>query len=178
MNNTKIFIVCLDKEISLNVSKNIVENNDDLSIIPIFSTNSSYKNEVNENYTYYLNVNTVNLSYKNNALLYIITDNYISYGITLDDFYNNDIAYMNIEEYNNIPDVIFNKYNILTIWIDSKKHKFLDNQTNIELKYFNERIKNNDVMYFMDNDTGIYQIIDDYINADEDTRIQLLKDNI
>ena len=109
MNNSKIFIVCLNKETSLRVSKKIIEHNDDLSIIPTFSTDIQYKNEINENYIYYLDVNTVNLSYKNNSLLYIITSNYISYGITLDDFYNNDIAFMNIEEYNNISDLIFNK---------------------------------------------------------------------
>ena len=133
MNNTKIFIVSIDKEISLNTSKKIVEYNDDLSIIPIFSTDAEYKDELNDFYTYYLDVNVVNLAYKNNSLLYVITSNYISYGITLDDFYNNDVAFMNIEEYNNIPDVIFDKYNILTIWIDFKHHKFLDHKMNIEL---------------------------------------------
>ena len=178
MNNSKIFIVCLNKETSLNVSKKIIENNDDLSIIPMFSTDTQYKNEINENYIYYLDVNTVNLSYKNNSLLYIITSNYISYGITLDDFYNNDIAFMNIEEYNNISDLIFNKYNVLTIWIDSKNHKFIDNKENIELKYFNERIKNNDYMYFMDDDVSIYQIISDYMNAEEDERLNLIKENL
>ena len=177
MNNTKIFIVCINKNTSLEIAKNIVENNDDLSIIPLFSTDVSYKNEINENYINYLNVNTVNLSYKNNALLYILTNNYISYGITLDDFYNNDIAYMDIKEYNNIPDVIFNKYNILTIWVDSKKHNHLDYITNIELKYFNERLKNVDYMYFIDNDNSIYNVISKYYESNEDERIQLIKEN-
>jgi len=178
MNNSKIFIVCLNKETSLNISKNIIANNDDLSIMPIFSTDPSYENEINENYIYYLDVNTVNLSYKNNSLLYVMTSNYISYGITLDDFYNNDIAFMNIEEYNNIPDVIFDKYNILTLWIDSKKHTYLDHKMNIELKYFNERIKNYDYMYFMDNDENIHSVINNYINANEDDRLNLLKENL
>jgi len=178
MNNTKIFIVSIDKNVSLDISKKIVEKNDDLSIIPIFSTDTIYKDEINDFYTYYLNVNVVNLSYKNNSLLYVITDNYISHGITLDDFYNNDIAFMNIEEYNNISDVIFDKYNVLTIWIDFKQHMFLDHKMNIELKYFNERIKNNDYMYFLDNDTSIYDIINKYINANEEERLNLLKENI
>lgn len=178
MNNSKIFIVCLNKETSLSISKNIIVNNDDLSIMPIFSTDPSYENEINENYIYYLDVNTVNLSYKNNSLLYVMTSNYISYGITLDDFYNNDIAFMNIEEYNNIPDVIFDKYNVLTLWIDSKKHTYLDHKMNIELKYFNERIKNYDYMYFMDNDENIHSVINNYINANEEDRLNLLKENL
>ena len=177
MNNTKIFIVCIDKEVSFEIAKNIIEQNDDLSIIPTFSTDTSFKNEINENYINYLDVNVVNLSYKNNALLYILTNNYISSGITLDDFYNNDIAFMNIKEYNNIPDIIFNKYNILTIWIDTKNHKFIDRIMNIELKYFNERLKNVDYMYFINDDKTIYDIISKYYDCDEDERIQLIKDN-
>ena len=75
--NLKTFIVCLDKEKALNVAKDIVRINDELSIIPRFTTDTEYKDEVNENYIYYLDVNTVNLSYKNNALLYIKTNKYI-----------------------------------------------------------------------------------------------------
>ena len=84
---------------------------------------------------------------------------------------------MDIKEYNNIPDVIFNKYNILTIWIDSKKHNHLDYITNIELKYFNERLKNVDYMYFIDNDNSIYNVISKYYESNEDERIQLIKEN-
>ena len=75
--NLKTFIVCLYEDKALNVAKDIIKTNDELSIIPRFTTNTEYKNEVNENYVYYLDVNTVNLSYKNNALLYIKTDKYI-----------------------------------------------------------------------------------------------------
>ena len=110
--NLKTFIVCLYEDKALNVAKDIIKTNDELSIIPRFTTNTEYKNEVNENYVYYLDVNTVNLSYKNNALLYIKTDKYISSGITIDDFYNNDICYLTVEEFNSIPEVIFRKYDI------------------------------------------------------------------
>ena len=121
--NLKTFIVCLYEDKALNVAKDIIKTNDELSIIPRFTTNTEYKNEVNENYVYYLDVNTVNLSYKNNALLYIKTDKYISSGITIDDFYNNDICYLTVEEFNSIPEVIFRKYDILVIWVDTKNHK-------------------------------------------------------
>lgn len=178
MDDIKIFIVCLNKDISLKISKDILKEDDDLTIIPVFSTDTSYIDEINENYVYYLNSSIVNLSYKNNSLLYILTNNYISYGITLDDFYNNDIAFMNIEEYNNIPDVIFNKHNILTIWIDSKKHQSINNKINIELKYFNERIKNINYMYFMEDDINIYDTIIEYIEGDENKRLELLKENM
>ena len=125
--NLKTFIVCLYEDKALNVAKDIIKTNDELSIIPRFTTNTEYKNEVNENYVYYLDVNTVNLSYKNNALLYIKTDKYISSGITIDDFYNNDICYLTVEEFNSIPEVIFRKYDILVIWVDTKNHKTISN---------------------------------------------------
>lgn len=177
MNKEKIFIVCDNKDISLTVCKNIILNNDEVSIIPTFSTDIEYYNEISENYIYYLDTVNVNLSYKNNALLYIITSNYISHGITIDDFYNNDIAFMNIEEYNNIPDVLFKKYNILTIWIDTKRHKSINKKDNIELKYFNERINEYKYMYFLSDDSSIHNIINNYILADEKEKENIIKDN-
>ena len=134
--NLKTFIVCLDKNKALDIAKNIIKVNDELSIIPRFTTNIEYKGEVNENYIYYLDVNTVNLSYKNNALLYIKTNNYISDGITIDDFYNNDICVLTIEEFNSIPEIVFKKYDILVIWVDTKNHKGISNADLIEINYF------------------------------------------
>lgn len=177
MNKEKIFIVCDNKDISLTVCKNIILNNDEVSIIPTFSTDIEYYNEISENYIYYLDTVNVNLSYKNNALLYIITSNYISHGITIDDFYNNDIAFMNIEEYNNIPDVLFKKYNILTIWIDTKRHKSINKKDNIELKYFNERINEYKYMYFLSDDSNIHKTINNYILANEEEKENIIKDN-
>lgn len=178
MEKEKIFIVCDDKDLSLDICKKIILKNDEVSIIPIFSTDTEYYDEISENYIYYLDTVNVNLSYKNNALLYILTNNYISHGITLDDFYNNDIAFMNIEEYNNIPDVIFKKYDILTIWIDTKHHNSISKKYKIELKYFNERINEYKYMYFLSDDTNIEDIINSYIVASEENKKEILKNNL
>lgn len=177
MEREKIFIVCDNKDLSLDICKKIVSKNDEVSIIPTFSTDTEYYNEVSENYIYYLDTINVNLSYKNNALLYILTKNYISHGIILDDFYNNDIAFMNIEEYNNIPDVIFKKYDILTIWIDIKHHNSINKKYKIELKYFNERINEFKYMYFLSDDVNIDNIINNYILGDEIEKENIIKDN-
>ena len=56
-----------------------------------------------------MDVNTINLAYKNNSLLFIKTNQHVSHGISIDDFYNNDICIMNVEEFNLIPECIFNK---------------------------------------------------------------------
>ena len=175
--NLKTFIVCLYEDKALNVAKDIIKTNDELSIIPRFTTNTEYKNEVNENYVYYLDVNTVNLSYKNNALLYIKTDKYISSGITIDDFYNNDICYLTVEEFNSIPEVIFRKYDILVIWVDTKNHKTISNADLIEINYFSTFITSINYLYFLENETNIHTVILDYIFGDEEKIKYLLEEN-
>lgn len=174
--NLKIFIVCLDKENALNIAKNIIKINDNLTVIPRFTTDDNY-NEINENYMYYLDVHKVNLSYKNNALLYIKTNNYISEGITIDDFYNNDISFLNFEEFNLIPDIIFKKYNILTVWIDSKNHKNISKSDIIEINYFCKFIENNKYLYFLDNEYNICDVILDYISGDDEHKKIILEEN-
>lgn len=175
--NLKTFIVCLDKNNSLNIAKDIIRTNDELSITPQFTTDVKYKDEINENYTYYLDVNTVNLSYKNNALLYIKTDKYISSGITIDDFYNNDICFMTVEEFNSIPEIIFKKYDILIIWIDTKNHKSITNSDLIEINYFSSFITSVNYLYFLETEKEIHNTILDYIFGDEEQRKYLLEEN-
>ena len=175
--NLKTFIVCLDKEKALNVAKDIVKSNDELSIAPQFTTNMEYKDEANENYVSYLDVNIVNLSYKNNALLYIKTDKYISTGITIDDFYNNDICYLSVEEFNSIPEIIFKKYDILVVWVDTKNHKPISNSDLIEINYFNTFITTINYLYFLETEIDIHDIIIEYIFGDEEHRKYLLEEN-
>jgi hypothetical protein len=175
--NLKTFIVCLDKNKALDIAKNIIKTNDELSIIPRFTTNIEYKDELNENYIYYLDVNTVNLSYKNNALLYIKTNNYISDGITIDDFYNNDICYLTIEEFNSIPDIVFKKYDILVIWVDIKNHKGISNSDLIEINYFSSFVTTINYLYFLDDEINIHNTILEYLYGDENKRKYLLEEN-
>ena len=182
--NLKTFIVCLDKEKALNVAKDIVKINDELSIIPRFTTNTEYKDEANENYIYYLDVNTVNLSYKNNALLCTYTTDNITTGITIDDMYNSNILPINIWHFNNISTSFFNKsdnYDILVVWLDSKHHDILTNLEMIEIGYMNDLLTNTDsikYMYFLDEDyDNIYSILEEYANSDINRRNELLEEN-
>lgn len=175
--NLKTFIVCLNKDKSLNIAKDIIKINDELSITPQFTTDIKYKDEINENYIYYLDVNTVNLSYKNNALLYIKTDKYISSGITIDDFYNNDICFMTIEEFNSIPEIIFKKYDILIVWIDIKNNESVTNSDLIEINYFNSFITSTNYLYFLETEKEIHNTILEYIFGEEEQRKYLLEEN-
>ena len=175
--NQKVFIVCLDKSIALDIAKKIVIKDDNYAIAPMFTTDKEFSNEVNENYETYLDVHTVNLSYKNNSLLFIKTAKYISSGITIDDFYNNDICIMDINEYNLIPENIFKKYDIITVWIDSKKHKNLSNSDLIEINYFYNYVNNIDYLYFLEDEPAIEDVIISYLKADDETRKIILEEN-
>lgn len=175
--NLKVFIVCLNKKTAMDVAKSIILKNDDYSISPMFTTDISYKGEINENYEVYIDPAIINLSYKNNALLFIKTEQYISTGITIDDFYNNDICIMDINEYNIIPENVFNKYDIITVWIDTKNHKSLLNNELLEINYFNSFIEKIKYLYFLDTETNIDEVILEYLNGNEEIRESLLNEN-
>ena len=134
MNKTKIIITGL-AEIDKNILANeIIKNDDSLTIAPIFTTDK--EDETKQ----YMDVKTVNLSYKNNALFYIYTNNYISIGVTIEDYNDSDIFVTNINEFNNISDRFFKTDDIIVVLADSKN---LDNviltKYKYELKYLNDK---------------------------------------
>jgi len=124
--NKKIFIIYHDETILEDLVDMIFEASNEINIANKFTTNNDdVKNGRPYSY-YYLSTVELNKAIKNNYVLYVLTNNYISTGITIDDFYNNDIFILNYKEYNTIPDLVFNKHDILTIWIDSKDGKYKD----------------------------------------------------
>lgn len=161
--NTKIIITSAKSINKLELAKNIKENlNESYTIANTFT---SEKNTQNEN-DIYLDINTINLSYKNNALLCVTSDNNILNGITYDDFENNDITYVSLEQFNMISDYIFNKYDILILWIDVKKDYSKELLT--ESKFLLERLNTLKYMYFTEKDIDIIPlIVKKYINTDD-----------
>lgn len=140
-------------------------NEDLFNIASIFTTEQldSYPK-----YYYYLSQNELNICYKNNALLYVKTNEYISEGITLDSFYNNNIIFMNTEDFNNIPNKIFTLHDdLVIIWLDSTDHSKDNIQKEIyETNYLLEKINNDNLtyLYFLDTDTiEIMDVIVEYL---------------
>jgi len=175
MNDIKILITGTDYIDKLNIAKRIVAMNDNLSITPVFTTDENFNN-VNENYKYYLDPSEVNLAFKNNALFYIYTKDYISTGITFDDFYNNDISYVNLVNFNSIPDRFFYEFDILVIWVDTSKQK-PSNLEIQEVKFLEERLKNFKYLYFLnESNHNIASTIVEYLNNIE-KRQELLEEN-
>ena len=157
----KVFIIYHDDELVNNYVEQLLLNNDFLTCASKFSTNKEEEN----NEVYYMSPIEVNLAIKNNALLYVVTSNYVSRGVTMDDFYNNDICLLHYNEYNIISDVLFSKYNILTIWIDSKKKLSVNDLEMYEIDYVEQRLEHVPNEYFLnDKFEDINKCIINHIN--------------
>ena len=87
----------------------IIKADESLTIAPIFTTNKD------DNTKQYIDVNTINLSYKNNALFYIYTHDYISIGVTIEDYNNSDIFIMHKHSPESLPAHSY-------CWCDNESH--------------------------------------------------------
>lgn len=178
----KIFIIGTHKNDKLKLAKKLIELDDNLSISPVFTNDKEYKDSVNDNYIYYLSSEEIDLAYKNNVLLYVSTNNYISTGITMDSLYSNDIFCMSIKDFNNISNVVFNSknYEVLVIWLDNKITEMnSDVREDInESKYLFSTLEDLKYLYFLDEpEEEIATIILDFINGDEKIQEEILLDN-
>ena len=122
----------------------------------------------------------VDLAFKNNVILYINTEINISHGITLDNFYNNDIFVMSIEDFNNISEHNIFKQDLLIVWVDTKHYDNLDDRKKdlIETKYLEERIETIPYLYFLDtNVKEIVTIINNYLEGDDTQKQKICQEN-
>lgn len=179
----KIIIIGPHNIDKLSLAKHIVELNDNLSIGEHFTNDSEYKNNENDNYIYYLDSQEIDLAYKNNVILSIDTQNYISYGIMMDNFYNNDIFEMSLKEFNNMSNTAFNSksYDIIVVWVDGPivgNDKLTKEDIN-ESKYIIDRINNGiKLMYFINESfEDISNVIIEYLNASEERKAEILEEN-
>lgn len=162
------------------IARHLVEENDSLSIAPTFISDKAYENVTNDKFMYYMNLEDVNLAFKNNVILYISTDVNISHGITLDSFYNSDIFVMNIEDFNNISDHNISGQDLLIVWVDSKHYDNVNDRKKdlTEAKYLEERIETIPYLYFLDNTVDeIVKVINSYLEGDEEQKLAICQEN-
>ena len=155
----------------------LLMNKDIFNVAKVFTTN---KEEVeNSKYKYYLSTEELNICYKNNAILYIKTVLNNSQGITLESFYDNNLIFMNTEDFNNISNKIFLSNNeLVVVWLDTKNHdkNFLTNEI-YESNYLLEKLENDNIKYLYFLDSSSIEIMDVLIEymLHEEKRAEILE---
>lgn len=201
MENEKIIIIGPNNinQYKADLANLIVSKNSDLSIMNTFITNEAISQNKNLNsctdYVYYIPYIKVQEAYKNSSVLYCTIDeinNDITHGIMLDEYYNNDIMYLEFIDFNNISDIIFSENNINTnnhiiIWLETIKNKnlndFKKHEDIRESKYVYQRMNKHNIpcLYFnIDNEhiSDISNIILNYYNeSDEEKRKEIILEN-
>lgn len=175
----KIFLISLGNFDDIN--NRIMKYNDDLIICKKFTNNDEYTDYTyaNNNLIYYINTPTIITSIKNNAVLYVNSNEYID-GIMMDDYYNSHIINMNIVEFNKISECLLNKtYNtedVLIVFIDDSDNENNKKISLQEYNYFQERIEKFPNIYLLNepNDV-IVNIIYKYITGDNEIKQEILE---
>ena len=178
--NNKILIVGAQSLPKNEIAERLVELDDSLNIAAKFTSNPQYidlKYGNNDKHLYYNDNDNINLDYKNNALLYIFSNEFISEGVTLDEFYSNEIIPIDIEHFNTISDKVLSSVKPIIVWVDTKQHS--DTHIIKETKFLMERLNKINYMYFLYENTSIEDMCDivlKYLNSDEVSRKSILKD--
>lgn len=201
MENEKIIIIGPNNinQYKADLANLIVSKNSDLSIMNTFITDETMSQQQNINscidYIYYIPYTKVQEAYKNSSILYCTIDelhNDITHGIMLDEYYNNDIMYLEFLDFNNISDSVFledniNNSNHIIIWLDTKVNKNLNEFKNHEdireSKYVYQRMDKHNIpcLYFnIDNEhiSDISNTILEYYNTtDNEKRQEIILEN-
>lgn len=143
----------------------------DLDIAYSFTTSDDISN-----YKVQYSIDEIVLSYRNNALLSCLSDtkNNIHHGFTMDEFYNKDLFCMSMKEFANISESLLN--NCIVIWLDQHKND-VDYEYVLESKNFIQLLENITYMYFNEDLSEIKTILLEYLNADYDKKLEIIKEN-
>ena len=146
--------------------------NDDLAIAPIFTTKLEMKGKVSID-SYYMSNEEVELSYRNNAFMWVRTHNNYSTGVTMPDMYNSSLFIMSYADFNNISNPVMNeldKDGLVLCVIDSSGTKKSDEDI-LESQSAFERIYEHPYLYFLDEKpANIVDTVLKYIIADASER--------
>lgn len=176
----KIIIVGTDINEGISVAKAIQDMNDDLQIAPVFTTDLTMRGKTAEAY-YYMSHEEIELSYRNNAFMWVRTTPFVTNGVTMSDMYTSNIFAMTYGDFNNISNPVFNElYNnddnkCLILVLDNTNVKKKEEDL-LEAKGAYERIYNNEYLYFLNSTiTEVAEYVLKYIASNEEER-KLLAD--
>jgi hypothetical protein len=92
----------------------------------------------------------------------------------MDEFYNKDIFCLTIKEFSNISESLL--CNSIVIWIDQPKND-IDYEYVKDCKNFIDILENIPYMYFNENLSEIYDIVSEYIEADDNKKLEIIELN-
>ena len=175
----KIIITGTDTKFAEEAALSLQKTNDDLQVAPVFTTDLNMKGKTGET-CYYMSNEEVELSYKNNAFMWVRTNDTISRGVTKPDMYMYNVFYMSFSDFNNISSPVIAELdkdpNFIICVIDKKDKK---GKTDIyDARGALERIYEHHYLYFLDCTVQeITDMIFKYIVADDDER-QRIEDSL
>lgn len=171
----KIFIIGTSINANLkDIARGLQAVNDDLSIAPIFTTDLKMRGKTGED-TYYMSNEEVELSYKNNAFMWVRTLNDYSIGVTMPDMYNSNIFVMSYADFNNMSNPVLqetDKEDLVICVIDETGKK--TNEDVLEAQSAFERIYEHHYLYFLDDKPqNVINIILKYVIASPEEREEI-----
>lgn len=114
------------------------------------------------------------LAFKNNAMLYSLVNNNYNIGITMEDFYNNDIFCLSLDALENVPESRL--INSLIIWVDIPTQN-ITKQDISSANIILEIIENTPYLYFYENVEKIISVVSGYLQGDDETKQHILEEN-
>ena len=171
---TKILIIGSDKSPKEEVAKSLCAVNDRLQIAPVFTTDLRMRDKKQDGSQYYMPNEEVELSYKNNAFMWVWTDSKISRGVTMPDMYSYNIFTLTFNEFNNISNPVLKEIDSSSDLILVVLDEGLTKKDNICIREANnafERIYEHHYLYFLDERVqDIVECILKYIVSSEEER--------
>lgn len=175
----KIFIVGPENIDKLKYANALVAIDDNLNICKYFTSDRHFDGMIGE-YLFHMDISDIELSFKNNVLYFIDYNDKKITGITYDDYESSDIIFINLNHFNMIPPFSLPVSDMILVWLDSCEHNENLQKEMIETNYLYETIEENNIpyLYFINEDINdIINIVNNYINADEATRREILEEN-
>ncbi len=174
----KILIVGGENTDLYTVARELQAMDDDLAVAPVFSTDTALAGKVTGGFVYYMPAEEAELSYKNNAFMWVRADDMQSRGVTKPDMYSCSIFTMSFADFNNMSGTV-----LAELIADGCVVCFIDSRDNTERDitesgFACERIFSMPYLYFLDDSTDtITATVIEYMAADDSTRKKIAKEN-
>ena len=172
-----ILIVGAEKTDKYAIAKELQALDDDMMIAPVFTTDLRMKNHISDDFIYYMSSEEAKLSYKNDAFMWVCSDDGKSLGVTKTDMYNANIFVMSFANFNNISNPTLKELldDGIICFVDS-----ISNNSEIDLResvFACERIYALPYIYFLDDDASVVvNTLLAYINGDAEERERIVEE--